>query len=103
MIGLRIVETGEQMNGTGTRGCEAHTEPARELGVPAGHEGRRFLVPGLQEADLAAGAIERTHDTVDAVAGITVDAIDAPVAQALHEEVADGRGHRVRRAKPQRR
>ena len=37
--------------------------------------------------------LERAEDAVDAVAGIAVDPVDAPLAEALQHEIADGRRH----------
>ena len=39
------------------------------------------------------GAVERAEEAVDPVAGIAVDAVDAPLAQALENEVDDELGH----------
>ncbi len=44
----------------------------------------------LDEFDLAFGALQRTEDAVDAVAGIAVDAPDAPLMKTFDEEIADG-------------
>ena len=69
-------------------------ELAGELGIGGRHEGRHFLMPGLDELDLALGAVERAEHAVDAVAGIAEDVPDAPVVETLDEKIADGLGHR---------
>ena len=68
---------------------------AGEFRVRAGHERRKFFVAGLDEARLVAGLAQGGHDAVDAVAGIAVDAVDAPIGEALDDEIADGLGHGV--------
>jgi hypothetical protein len=42
-------------------------------------------VAGLDELGIAVGAVERAQKGVDPVAGVPVDAVDAPLAQALQE------------------
>ena len=50
-VELRIVQAVEQMDAARPRGRQADTQLAGVFGVGAGHEGRRFLVAHLDEAD----------------------------------------------------
>ncbi|MHC2621451.1 hypothetical protein ACVIW2_003483 [Bradyrhizobium huanghuaihaiense] len=95
VIEQRIVEPGDEMRGTGPRGCDADAELAREFRVCGRHERRHLFVPRLHEADLAFRAVHRAEDAVDAVAGITKDMAHAPSMQALDDEVGNGLGHRA--------
>ena len=45
-------------------------------------------MPGLDELDLALGAVEGAEYAVDAVAGIAEDVAHAPVMQTLDEKIA---------------
>ena len=60
---------------------------AGELPVPACHEGCHLLVARLDELGIPVRAVERAEEAVDPVAGIPVDAMDAPLAQAPENEV----------------
>src|SRR5438094_10592464 len=88
MIELRVVETIEQMNRSRPRSRQADSDLTGELGVRAGHERCHLLVSHLHEIDRVFGALERTHDPVDAIARITVDTLDTPLAEPTHEKVA---------------
>ena len=89
-----VVQARDQVRCAGAGCRQADAEFARELGMGGGHEGRHFLVPGLDEFDLAVEPLKRAEQTVDAVARVTVDAPHAPVMQALPKEIADRLGHR---------
>src|SRR5436190_2342807 len=93
MIRLRVVHAGQQMYSSGARRRETDAELAAELGVAAGHERRRFLVPRLDELDAVAGPVECTDDAVDAVARIAVDTAHAPGDEARDQSVGYGVGH----------
>src|SRR6185437_10916408 len=67
----------------------AYTDLAGELGVRARHERAHLLVARADELRLAFGAAQRSHQSVDAVAGISVDAVHAPLAEALNDEIAN--------------
>jgi hypothetical protein len=84
----------------GTAGSKADAELARELGVRHGHERAHLLVAGLDEIDPAV-ALKRSNDSVDAVARIAIDSGDAPILEALDEEV--GCFHEARTPPPDRR
>ena len=86
MIEQRVVKPGDQMRRARARGRDADAELAGELGIGRGHEGRHFLVPRLDELDLAVRAVERAEHAVDAVAGIAEDVPHAPLVQALDEK-----------------
>ena len=82
------------MNGAGARGRHADTDLARPLGVAAGHECRHLLVANLHEVRIAVRAVERADQRIDAVAGIAVDALYAPLGKALQQKVGHEIGHR---------
>src|SRR3954452_9085808 len=77
--------------GAGCGQADAHL--ACELRMGAGHECRELFVPRLHESRVAIRTVERAHDAVDAVAGIAVDALHAPVGETSHEKITDGCGH----------
>ena len=87
-VELGVVEAVEQVDAAGAGGGEADAEPAGVLGVAAGHERRRLLVPHLDEADLVLALAQRLHDAVDAVAGQAEDDVDAPVVQGVDQKSA---------------
>src|SRR3569832_1381061 len=93
MVELRVVETVQQMDRTRSRGREAHADLAGELRLRAGHERGHFLMARLHEGKLALDAPERAHNAVDAVAGITVDARNAPLLEPLQHEICGGLAH----------
>src|SRR6185312_13872830 len=88
MVELRVVEPVQKMDRAGARGREAHADLAGEFRVAARHERGHFLVAHLYELELAAGAVERTENAVDAVARKSVDPPDAPFREALEQEIA---------------
>jgi hypothetical protein len=55
------------------------------------HEGCHLFVADLDEFDLV-GALQRSDNAVDAVAGISEDSSDPPSVQAFNDEVADFHG-----------
>ena len=77
----------------GPAGGEADAEPAGELGVAAGGERGRLLVPALDEADLVLVLAQGLEDPVDPVAGQAEGRIHAPVDQLLDDDVARGLRH----------
>jgi hypothetical protein len=89
VVQLGVVEPVQQMDRPRARGRETYPDFAGELRVRAGHEGRAFLVPHLDEFDQLRMAVQRAHDAVDAVAGITVDSLHAPPGEAVDHEIAD--------------
>jgi hypothetical protein len=83
VIHLGVVESVQQMDGPGPGGGETDPDLTGELGMPPGHERRHLLVAHLDELRIALGAIQRTHDPVDAVAGVSEDPMNAPSPKAL--------------------
>jgi Tfp pilus assembly ATPase PilU len=59
---------------------------ARELGVRTSHERGHLFMPDLDEVDGLIRPIQRAEDAADPVAGIAIDAIDAPGLQPFDEE-----------------
>src|SRR5207245_4173353 len=92
VVHLRVVEAVQQMDRARTRGGEADADLAGELGLRARHEGRELLVARLDEFHLVV-APERAHDAVDAIAGVAVDTLNAPLREALEQEIANRLGH----------
>src|SRR5438128_8590331 len=76
---------------TGSRQTDARF--AGELGVGTGHERRHLFVTHLNEIDFSFGALQRPHDSADAVARIAIDAAHTPFAEAFDEKVACGFRH----------
>src|SRR5438105_9285308 len=87
MIELGVVQSVEQMNRARAGSGQADTDFASKLCVRAGHEGGHLFMSHLNEIDLAFGAVECAHDSVDAVAGISVDAPHAPLGKAVNQEI----------------
>src|SRR5690348_6182908 len=81
------------MDGAGPGSGHAHAHFAGELRMCAGHERAHFLVARAHQFDLAARAVHRTHQTVDAVARITINTVYAPLPEALDDEITDQRRH----------
>ncbi len=93
MIEPRVIEPGDQMRCAGTGRRDADAEFAGEFGIGRSHEGGHFLVPRLDEFDLAVGAIERAEHAIDAVAGIAENFAHAPRVKPLDKEIAHSFGH----------
>ena len=95
VVELRVVEAVEQVDRARARRRHADAERvgAGELRVAACHESGHLLVTGLDEVGVAVGPVERAEERVDPVAGVAVDAVDVPLAQALQEVVGDELGH----------
>src|SRR5437588_780183 len=95
MIHLRVVEAIQQVDGTGPRGGQAHAEITGEFGVAARHKGGHLLVPNLDEIELVASAVEGADEAVDAVTGISKDALYPPGGKPFPEEIAYCIGHAI--------
>src|SRR5207302_1193000 len=63
------------------------------LCVGAGREGGDLLVAGLDELELVAHLVEGTEQAVNPVTGVAVDALDAPLGEAIEDELG-GVGHK---------
>ena len=79
VVELGVVETVQQMNRAWTGGCDANANLAGELRMAARHECRHLLMARLDELRIAAGPVESAEKRIDPVAGITVDAPNAPL------------------------
>ena len=77
-IELGVVKAIQQMDAPGTRCGEAAAEPARILGISAGHEGRRLFVSHLNEANGVGPFPQGLHDPVDPIAWNPENCIDTP-------------------------
>ena len=91
LIKLRIIKPVEEVNSARTRRGEADTQPARELGVSAGHKRGGFLMANLDEANIVLALPQRLHDPVDPVAGNSEYRVHAPVDQAVDQDISSGR------------
>src|SRR5207244_798579 len=67
---------------------QADADLAGELRMRARCEGGELLVADLRELDLVADLVEGAQDPVDPVAWVSVDALDAPLGEALEHELA---------------
>ena len=86
-VQLGVIKTVQQMNSAGSGGRQAHSQPASELGVGAGHECRRLLVAHLHKANPVLMSAQRFHDAVDAVAGQTENYLHTPINQRFGENI----------------
>ena len=83
VVHLGVVQAVEQVDRARPAGGHADADRAGELGVRARHERRQLFVPGLDEARLVPVLAQAREDAVDAVAGVAVDALDAPFLHSL--------------------
>src|ERR1700712_2731601 len=83
------------MDRAGTTGGRTDTNLSRELCVTHRFERGHLLVPGLNELRFVVGASPRRQQTVDAVAGITENLLDAPLPEPPQQDVADSFWHVV--------
>ena len=82
MVHFGVVKSIEQMNCARTGGGKTDAHLSCEFGVGAGHEGRHFFMPRLNEFDsvgVSFRALERAHDPVDPIAWITKYSFDSPL------------------------
>ena len=89
MVHLRVVETVQEMDRARPGGRVAETNLASELGVRRRHERRHLLMANLDVLQLPLGFLERDIQAADTIAGIAVDALDAPFAHTSPNELAD--------------
>src|SRR5690242_17473890 len=68
--------------------CQAAADFARELGIPASHEGSSLFVTDLNEPDLFLflGLANGLHYAVDAVARKPKDCVNAPIGQRFDKD-----------------
>ena len=74
-----IIETIQQVDGSGAGGCQANADLAGELGMGTGHECGHLLMANLNEVEFVAGAIERRNDAGDAISGKTENPSEFPL------------------------
>ena len=87
VVQLGVVQAIDQVEPSRARGCKAYPQPAGRLAVAGRHEGRRLFVVNQEEPDAVLVAAKALHDPVDAIAGKSEDCVDAPVDEALDEEL----------------
>ncbi len=93
VVHLGVVQAIQQMNGTRPRGRQAYADFTGKFGMRASHECSQFFVTCLHELEHAVGTAECSHDAVDAVARVTVNALNAPLGKSLQQEIAHCRCH----------
>src|SRR5512142_1169841 len=71
------------MDRAGAGGGDARADLPGELGVRTRHERGHLLVPGLDELRVIADVLERAQERVDPITGISIDAVDSPLARSL--------------------
>src|SRR5262245_46963347 len=81
------------MNAAWSRSSEAASQLPGMLGIAAGHEGGRLLVPHLNETDFVLPFAKRLHDAVDAVTRQPEDHAHAPALYGVDQYVGCGSGH----------
>src|SRR5207249_950275 len=96
VVHFRVVKSVEQMDRARTGRGQTNTDFAGELGMPAGHECSHFLVPDLHVIDRVARAVDCTDNAINAVAGISVNATNAPLADSFDQKIACRLSHRSR-------
>lgn len=95
VIHTGVIHASDQMGCSGTRGGDADAQFPGEFGIGRRHEGCHLLMPGLNELDLiGAEALEAAEQGVNTVARVAEYTADAPLIQALPEEISNGLGHR---------
>jgi hypothetical protein len=87
VVELRVVEAVQKVYGAGSARRHAHPDLAGEFRVGAGGEGGYLLVGRLGELDPVSDLVEGAEEPVDAIPGITVDALYAPLAEAIKHEL----------------
>jgi hypothetical protein len=70
VIQRRIVQSIQQVDGTGPGGTQADAGLSGVFGVGAGHQRRELFVGWLDEARLVARALDAPDDSIDAIAGV---------------------------------
>jgi hypothetical protein len=91
VVQFGVVQACEQVSSAGAAGRQTDPDLTGELGMGDCHEGRHLFVADLDEFDLV-GALQRSDNAVDAIAGTSVDSSDLPSVQAFNDEVADFHG-----------
>ncbi len=79
-IHLGVVQTIEQVHAAGAGRGETDSQPTRVFGIGARHQGRRFLMPHLDEPDAILPRADRFHDSSDAIPRQAKNDFDAPLA-----------------------
>ena len=95
MVELGVVQSIEHVDSTRPARGKAHTNLAVNLACAVAISSCQLLARHLHDVESLAAvtfvdAAERTHDSVDAVAGIGEDATDAPRRESLEKLIGDG-------------
>jgi len=82
-VAFRVIKAVQQMNASGAGGRKTNSKTAGELGIAAGGEGGRFLVPHLDESQFLLMRAQCLEDAVNAISGETENGIDSPLDEPL--------------------
>ncbi len=93
VVHLRVVQPGQQVDCPRSRGRVAQPDLAGELGVRRRHEGGHLLVADLDVRHAGLRPLQRKIEAADAVARIAEHPLQAPLVEAVPDEVADGHAH----------
>ena len=93
MIHFRVVKSVEQMDRARTGRGKTNANFASELRVSTRHECRHLFMANLDVIDGAIRAIQRAHDPVNSVAGIAVNAFQAPFVDSPYQKIARSFSH----------
>src|SRR5205823_2781413 len=86
-VHLGVVQAVQQMQPAWPGGRDTNPQAPRELGVAAGHKGSRFFMADVDEPDAFAMSAKGLHDAVDPVTWKAKNGVDAPIDEALDEEI----------------
>src|SRR5207248_3356896 len=86
-VQLGVIQAVQQMDATRSGSGQADSQLPRVLGVGAGHESSRLLMPDVDEADLVLTGPQRLHDSVDAVPREAEDDLYPPIVDGVNQYV----------------
>lgn len=86
-IAFGIVQPIDQKQAAGTRGGQANAQAMSKLGIGTGRERRRLFVPDLYECNTLLAGSQSFKQSIDTIAGIAEDRVDALGDQSLDERI----------------
>src|SRR6185503_7855354 len=75
------------MDAAGTRSGQTNSQIPRVFRICAGHEGSGFFMTHMDKTNVIPALPQRLHDSVNAVPGQSKNLFDAPVDEALHQNI----------------
>src|SRR5438552_3514017 len=87
------------MNRSGPRRGQAYAHLVCIFCMSAGHEGRILLMPHLDKLN-GVVAVQRSHNPVDAIAGIAINSFYSPFLQTMEKMIAYCHGKVERKRMP---